>query len=230
MVDLERIQIEPEWKEALKDEFLKPYFSELRERYIIARRDAKMRAKEVFPPPSLLFNAFNSTPFSRVRVVILGQDPYHNRGEAMGLCFSVPPHVRIPPSLKNIFRELERSLGIKPPSNGDLSRWCQEGVFLLNSILSVEEGKAGSHRNLGWQFFSDAAITLLSEKRENLFFLLWGNYAKEKKNLIDTTKHIVLESPHPSPLAGNRFVGNNHFFEVNDILRRRGEKEIQWRL
>lgn len=229
-IDIQKINIEPEWKEALKQEFFKPYFREIKKKYLLERERAKQQNQAIFPPSSLLFHAFNATPFLRVRAVILGQDPYHRKGEAMGLCFSVPKGVKIPPSLRNIHKELERSLGIPPPMHGDLSAWAKEGVLMLNSILSVREGCAGSHKNLGWQEFTDSAIMALSEKRWGIFFLLWGNYAREKKRFIDTNRHIVLESLHPSPLAGNRFVGNNHFALVNEALKTRGEAPINWEL
>ncbi len=227
-IKLEKIQINEEWKEVLKDEFLKPYFQEIKINYLREREQAKKENKKIFPPASLLFNAFNLTPFSQVRVVILGQDPYHNKGEAMGLCFSVPRGINIPPSLKNIYKELERSLGIPSAKHGDLSSWAKEGVFMLNAILSVKEGSASSHKNLGWQKFTDSVMSIISEKKEGIIFVLWGNFAKEKKKYIDISKHVVLESVHPSPLAGNKFIGNNHFAIINDILSKRGQKPINW--
>ncbi|MGP1450334.1 MAG: uracil-DNA glycosylase [Wolinella sp.] len=230
MSDLQKIKIEESWKEALKDEFDKPYFATLRARYVEALKSARARGSDIYPPVSLLFNAFNLTPFNSVKVVIIGQDPYHGENQAMGLCFSVPRGTLLPPSLKNIYKELERDLGIKPATHGDLTSWAQQGVFMLNSILSVESGKAGSHKDFGWQKFTDAAISALSEHKHGVIFLLWGNYAKEKKSLINSLKHTILEAAHPSPLAGNRFAGCAHFSRTNKILKTNGQKEIDWQL
>lgn len=224
MANLERIKIEPSWKEILKEEFEKPYFEAIRTAYMVARA----RGAILYPPPSLIFNAFNLTPFDRVKVVILGQDPYHAPNQAMGLCFSVPRGVAIPASLRNIYKELERDLGIAPPNHGDLSAWARQGVFMLNAILSVEAHQAGSHKDFGWQHFTDAAISALSGHKSGLVFLLWGNYARAKKALIDPAKHTILESAHPSPLAGNRFQGNAHFSQTNAILRAQGQEPIDW--
>lgn len=190
----------------------------------------KKDGKTIYPPGPLIFNAFNSTPLDKVRVVILGQDPYHNPGEAMGLCFSVPKNVPIPASLKNIYKEIENDLGIAAPSHGDLSSWTRQGVLLLNAILTVERGRAGSHRNIGWQQFTDAVIQKLSAHKEGLIFLLWGNFAKSKKTLIDQIKHHVLEAVHPSPLAGNAFLGCGHFSKVNELLSKQGLQTIDWRI
>jgi len=220
------IQIESIWKEVLQEEFEKPYFDDLRS-YI---SNEIKRGKKIFPPGSLIFNAFNTTPFPKVKVIILGQDPYHGQGQAMGLCFSVPKGIPYPPSLKNIFRELKDDLGISIPDHGDLTYWAQQGVFLLNAILTVEKGKAGSHSKIGWQIFTDSVIRLLSEKKSGLVFLLWGNYARGKKNLIDEMKHYVLESPHPSPLAGSGFFGNHHFSRTNELLLGQGLSPLDWKL
>lgn len=222
------VKIEDSWKAHLQGEFEKPYFAEIRAKYYDA-----IRKNTILPPPKLLFNAFNLVPFSRVKVVILGQDPYHNveRGipQAMGLSFSVPQGVTPPPSLKNIFKELKRDLGINPPQYGDLSAWARQGVLLLNALLSVELNKPLSHKGFGWEVFTDSVIEILSNEREKLVFMLWGNYARGKKGLIDTRKHFVLEAPHPSPLARG-FIGCGHFSKCNEILRQNGIKPIEWAL
>lgn len=222
------VKIEDSWKAHLQGEFDKPYFAEIRAKYYDA-----IRTNTILPPPKLLFNAFNLVPFSRVKVVILGQDPYHNveRGipQAMGLSFSVPQGVTPPPSLKNIFKELKRDLGINPPQSGDLSAWARQGVLLLNALLSVELNKPLSHKGFGWEIFTDSVIEILSNEREKLVFMLWGNYAKSKKGLIDTRKHFILEAPHPSPLARG-FIGCGHFSKCNEILRQNGIEPIEWAL
>ena len=220
------VQIEESWKKVLEDQFRQPYFQNIAH---FLRRE-KAAGTTVYPPGSLIFNAFNSTPFYQVKAVILGQDPYHNPGEAMGLCFSVPKGVRVPPSLKRIFRELKDDVGVEIPDHGDLTKWAGHGVFLLNAMLTVEKNKPGSHRDIGWQNFTDAVIRKLSGERKHLVFLLWGNFAKKKKNLIDTSKHLVLESPHPSPLAGDGFLGNHHFSQTNDYLTQHGLTPIDWHL
>ncbi|MCO6484872.1 MAG: uracil-DNA glycosylase [Saprospiraceae bacterium] len=220
------VKIDPEWKQVLAEEFAKPYFAQIRQHLL---RD-KAAGKTLFPPGGQIFRAFDMTPFSKVRVVILGQDPYHQPGQAMGLCFSVPKVIRPPASLVNIFKELQRDLGIPPPGHGDLSHWAHQGVFLLNAILTVPQGEAGAHQRVGWQVFTDAVIRLLSEKKEGLVFLLWGNFARAKKALIDTQRHHVLEGVHPSPLAGNRFIGCGHFSATNRLLTSMGQPPIDWRL
>jgi uracil-DNA glycosylase len=220
------VQIEESWKEVLKDEFEQPYFDSIRT-FIT---DEIKKGKTIYPPGSQIFNAFNTTPFGEVKVVIIGQDPYHGPGQAMGLCFSVPKGIRYPPSLKNIFTELNSDLGVPIPNHGDLTSWAEQGVFLLNAMLTVEKGRAGSHSKIGWQTFTDAVIRRLSEKRNGLVFLLWGNYAKGKKGLIDEMKHYVLESPHPSPLAGGGFFGNRHFSRTNEILLKQGLSPPDWKL
>lgn len=220
------VKIDPEWKQVLAEEFGKPYFAQIRQHLL---RD-RAAGKTLYPPGGQIFRAFDMTPFSKVRVVILGQDPYHQPGQAMGLCFSVPKGIRPPASLVNIFKELQRDLGIPPPGHGDLSHWAQQGIFLLNAILTVPQGEAGAHQRIGWQVFTDAVIRLLSEKKEGLVFLLWGNFARAKKALIDTRKHHVLEGVHPSPLAGNRFVGCGHFSATNRLLTSMGQPPIDWRL
>ena len=222
------VKIEDSWKAHLQDEFEKPYFVEIRAKYYDA-----LKHSTILPPPKLLFNAFNLVPFSRVKVVILGQDPYHNveRGipQAMGLSFSVPQGVTPPPSLKNIFKEIQRDLGLNPPQSGDLSAWARQGVLLLNALLSVELNKPLAHKGFGWEIFTDKVIEILSHKREKLVFMLWGNYARGKRGLIDTRKHFILEAPHPSPLARG-FVGCGHFSKCNEILRQNGIEPINWAL
>lgn len=222
------VRIESSWKDLLKDEFEKPYFAEIRQRYYEA-----IKGNTILPPPKLLFNAFNLVPFYAVKVVILGQDPYHNiegkMPQAMGLSFSVPNGVKIPPSLRNIFKELELDLGVKKPQNGDLSAWARQGVLLLNAILSVEFKKPLSHKDFGWEIFTDKVIEILSQNRENLVFMLWGKFAKSKKHLIDSNKHCILESAHPSPLASG-FIGCRHFSKCNDFLAKHNKSAIDWNL
>lgn len=220
------VRIDPEWKEVLSDEFSLPYFGQIK-KYLL---EARQNGKTVYPPGPQIFRAFDASPFSKVKVVILGQDPYHQPGQAMGLCFSVPRGVAIPASLVNIYKELHRDLGLPIPLHGDLSDWTQQGVFLLNAMLTVERGLAGSHSKIGWQRFTDAVIRTLSEKREGLVFLLWGNFARSKKALIDTTRHHVLEAVHPSPLAGGKFIGCGHFSKANDLLQKQGLSPIDWTL
>ncbi len=218
------VHIEEGWKAALSGEFDKAYFDNIR----AALKRGQVEGKSTYPPNSLIFNAFNKTPFDKVKVVILGQDPYHQPGQAMGLSFSVPPSVNIPASLRNIYLELKRDLGINPPSHGDLSTWAEQGVFLLNAILTVEAGQAASHKSIGWEHFTDKVISVLNEQKSGLIFLLWGNFAKSKKALIDETKHYVLEAVHPSPLAGGKFIGCGHFSKVNELLIKKAELPIDW--
>jgi uracil-DNA glycosylase len=218
--------IENSWKEVLAEEFTKPYFHNLKA-FLVEER----QKYSIFPPGSLIFNAFNRTPFHLVKVVILGQDPYHGPGQAHGLCFSVPSGVPKPPSLINIFKELESDTGIPSPSGGNLEKWAGQGILLLNATLTVRENQAGSHQNKGWEQFTDAAITKLSEKRSGLIFVLWGNYAIAKKSLVDTSRHSVLTAAHPSPLSASRgFMGCRHFSKINAILRQTGAGEIDWRV
>ncbi|MBP6811822.1 MAG: uracil-DNA glycosylase [Saprospiraceae bacterium] len=218
------IQIEASWKQALAEEFQKPYFSDIR-RFL---HEEIASGKTIYPPGPLIFNAFNKTPFDAVKVVILGQDPYHNPGEAMGLCFSVPRGVKVPPSLVNIYKEIKSELGLEAPGHGDLSRWAEQGVLLLNAMLTVEAKQPASHQKIGWQTFTDAVIKCISDKKDGVVFLLWGNFARSKKHLIDESKHYVLEAAHPSPLAGNAFQGCGHFAYTNEILRKQGSAEIDW--
>lgn len=218
------IIIEPSWKEVLKEEFEKIYFLELTQ---FIKNEIK-KGKTMYPPGPQIFKAFELTPFENVNVVILGQDPYHNPGEAMGLCFSVPKEIKIPPSLKNIYKEIKEDVGTEIPEHGDLTRWAQQGVFLLNAMLTVEKNIAGSHKDIGWQYFTNAVIQQLSMKREHLVFLLWGNFAKSKKQFIDVNKHLILESAHPSPLAGGAFNGCRHFSKTNDYLIKAGKSPVNW--
>lgn len=221
---IENVQIEDSWKTVLADEFQQPYFGEIKD-FLVQEKKA---GKVIYPPGSLIFNAFNATPFDRVQVVILGQDPYHNPGEAMGLCFSVPKGVRVPPSLINIYKEINRDLDLPMPTHGDLSHWAGQGVLLLNAMLTVEAGKPASHQKIGWQTFTDAVIRYLSEKKNGIVFLLWGKFAQGKKILIDETKHYVLMAPHPSPLAGNGFQGCGHFSRTNELLANQGKTTVDW--
>jgi len=220
------VKINHHWREALSKQFESPYFDAISS----TLKQAKADSKTVFPPGPLIFNAYNITPPQNVKVVIIGQDPYHNPGEAMGLSFSVPIGISIPPSLKNIYKELKADINFIPPTHGDLTLWANQGVFLLNAILTVENNQAGSHKNIGWQQFTDATISYLSGHRENLVFMLWGNFAKNKKTLIDTNRHLVLESAHPSPLAGNAFQGCRHFSKANEYLIANHIKPIDWQL
>ena len=218
------VKIEETWKQRLSPEFEKPYFKALTD---FVR--SEYRTKQIFPPANLIFNAFNSCPFDKVEVVIIGQDPYHEPGQAHGLCFSVNEGIDIPPSLVNIFKEIERSLSKSIPTNGNLTRWAQQGVLLLNATLTVQNHRAGSHQGKGWETFTDAAIRTLAAEKENLVFMLWGNYAQSKGALINSEKHLVLKSVHPSPLSAYRgFNGNNHFVLANNYLKEHGKKEIDW--
>lgn len=220
------VRIEQSWKEALAPEFEKPYFAELAERLHAEKRSGKV----IYPPGPLIFNAFDRTPLDKVKVVIIGQDPYHNPGQAHGLSFSVPHGVAAPPSLKNIYKEIETDLGVKVFKDGSLESWADQGVFLLNAILTVRAGEAASHSRIGWTQFTDAVIKTLSDRREGLVFLLWGNFARSKKALIDTSRHYVLEAAHPSPLAGGAFFGCRHFSQTNRILESQGRQPIDWTL
>lgn len=219
-----QVKIEPSWAEKLAGEFEKPYFSDL-----VNFVKSEYAKGTVYPPGSLIFNAFNKCPFDKVKVVILGQDPYHGPGQAHGLCFSVPDGVDFPPSLRNIFKEIHDDLGTPIPKSGNLERWAQQGVFLLNAILTVKAHQAGSHQNRGWETFTDAVIRLLAENREHLVFMLWGAYAQRKGQFIDTNRHLVLQSVHPSPLSASRgFFGNKHFSRANEYLQQHGITPIQW--
>ena len=217
-------QIEESWLKVLEAEFEQPYFANLKT-FLVEEK----RRYTVYPPGSLIFNAYAHTPFDRVKVVILGQDPYHGPGQAHGLCFSVPDGVQPPPSLVNMCKEIYADLGIAPSASGNLECWADQGVFLLNATLTVRASTAGSHQNKGWEQFTDKVIQSLSAGREHLVFMLWGNYARAKKTLIDTQKHFVLEAPHPSPLsANNGFFGCRHFSKANEYLRNHGMEPVDW--
>ncbi len=220
------VQIEESWKLALAAEFASPYFAGIK-KFLVETMSA---GHKVYPPGSLIFNAFNKTPFDRVKVVILGQDPYHNPGEAMGLSFSVPRGIKIPPSLVNIYKEIRSELGYEIPAHGDLSSWAEQGVLMLNAMLTVEAGKPASHQKIGWQTFTDAVIRTISDKKEGVVFMLWGNFARNKKTLIDQSRHFVLEAAHPSPLAGNAFQGCGHFARANEILSNQGLDPVNWKI
>ena len=218
------VRIEQSWKQHLMPEFDKPYFVNLtnfvRDEY---------RTKTIYPPAKLIFNAFDQCPFEEVEVVIVGQDPYHEPGQAHGLCFSVNDGIEIPPSLQNIYKEIHDDLGKPIPRSGNLERWARQGVLLLNATLTVQAHRAGSHQGKGWEEFTDAAIRHLANERENLVFILWGAYAQRKGENIDTNRHLVLKSPHPSPLSAHRgFFGNKHFSKANDYLVAHGKKPIDW--
>ncbi|PAF42926.1 uracil-DNA glycosylase [Helicobacter sp. 11S03491-1] len=232
-MNYDSIKIVPEWKELLQEEFEKPYFSDIKKRYL----EAKNKGVTIYPPGKLTFNALNLTLPKDIKIVILGQDPYHGSfvsngvdiPQAMGLSFSVPKNVPIPPSLKNIYKELHLSLGIPIPRHGDLSPWCQKGVLLLNAIFSVEKGKAGSHAYFGWESFSDGIIRIISKHCNQVIFMLWGNYAKKKIPLIDSSKHVIITAPHPSPLAQG-FVGSGVFLKAQEALKQMGKEGIDWSL
>ncbi|EOA2509306.1 uracil-DNA glycosylase [Campylobacter upsaliensis] len=225
-IKLDKIKINADWLEFLEEEFKKPYFLDIKRQYI----ETLKAGKNIYPPANLTFNAFNLTPLNSLKIVLLGQDPYHKQNQAMGLSFSVPKGVPIPPSLRNIFKELNEDLGVKIPKSGDLSAWARQGVLLLNAIFSVEENKPLSHSLWGWQEFSDQIIKKLSFEKEGLIFLLWGKFAQNKKDLIDTKKHFILEAAHPSPLARKGFLGCRHFSKCNAILQNLGKEPIKWDL
>ena len=218
------VKIEKSWKDVLQAEWDKPYFLTLTD--FVREEYGKHR---IYPSGGKIFEAFRLTPFDEVKVVILGQDPYHGAGQANGLCFSVNEGVALPPSLQNIFKEIKNDLGVMPQGS-DLSRWARQGVLLLNSTLTVRDSQAGSHQGRGWEQFTDSVISALNEKKDNLVFILWGSYAIRKGGMIDRTRHLVLESPHPSPLSAHRgFFGNGHFSKTNEYLTRHGKSEIDWR-
>ena len=220
------VMIGDSWKIALAEEFEQPYFAAIKS-FLVQEKEA---GKIIYPPGSLIFNAFNTTPIDKIKVVILGQDPYHGEGQAMGLSFSVPQGLKVPASLKRIYKELASDInGFEIPTHGDLTAWANQGVFLLNAGLTVEHKKANSHKKAGWHKFTDAVIKNISEKQEGIVFLLWGNFARKKKELIDTSKHHVLESPHPSPLARG-FLGCKHFSQCNTLLEQQGKEAINWQI
>lgn len=220
------VKIHESWKAILADEFDQPYFDNIKNALVEDRENDIT----VYPPRSLIFNAFNTTPFDEVKVVIIGQDPYHGPAQAMGLSFSVPREQKVPASLRNVYKELKTDVGAEPAKHGDLTKWAKQGVFLLNAILTVRHKSPGSHKSIGWAQFTDAVIKRISSEKEGVIFLLWGNYAKKKKEIINELKHHVLESAHPSPLAGNAFLGNKHFSKTNTILKRSGSTPIDWSL
>ena len=222
-----QVRLEVSWKKRLGDEFEQPYMQKLRE-YLGSR---KKRGIHIYPHSSHWFRAFELTPFDTVKVVMLGQDPYHGPGQAHGLCFSVPPGVALPPSLKNIYQELSSDTGFTPPRHGCLLAWAEQGVFMLNSVLTVEQGQAAAHQGRGWEQFTDRAIEALSKEKENLVFLLWGAYAQKKGQFIDRSRHCVLTAPHPSPLSAHRgFLGCGHFSRANEWLQQHGQSAIDWQL
>lgn len=224
---MERVRLEQSWKELLLPEFERDYMRSLRE--FLLRE--KQQGKVIFPAGNDIFNALNSTPFDKTRVVILGQDPYHGPGQAHGLCFSVRPGVETPPSLRNIYKEIAADLGIPQARSGCLQSWAEQGVLLLNAVLTVESGHAASHQGKGWEQFTDRIVALLNERREGLVFLLWGSYAQRKGAIIDRKRHLVLESVHPSPLSASRgFFGNHHFSLTNRYLSANGQIPIDWRV
>lgn len=218
-------QLDSSWLTAVNAEFSKDYFKSLKE--FLVQEKANYR---VFPPGNRIFSAFNRTPLDKVKVVIIGQDPYHGFGQANGLCFSVSPGIRQPPSLQNIFKEIQSDLGIPVPKTGNLEPWADQGVLLLNATLTVRENQAGSHQHKGWEIFTDEVIRKISELKTGVVFLLWGNYAKAKEALIDKSRHHILFAPHPSPLARGGFFGCKHFSKTNEILKSQGQKEIDWRV
>ena len=218
------VRIEESWKAVLREEFDKEYFA----RISAFLHQEKREGKTIYPPGPLIFNAFQLTPFDRVKVVILGQDPYHGPGQAHGLSFSVQDGVALPPSLQNIYKEIAADTGCIPPPSGNLERWARQGVFLLNSVLTVRAGSPTSHSGIGWQTFTDAVIKTISDRKECVVFMLWGNYARSKKPLIDSSKHLILEAAHPSPLARGAFFGCRHFSKANNFLIASGQEPIRW--
>lgn len=226
MTDQKPGQLHPSWQAVLGDELHKPYMEALR----TFLKQEKASGKVIYPPSPLIFDAFNHTPFEKVRVVIIGQDPYHGPGQAHGLSFSVPNGIPLPPSLQNIFKEISTDLNIKMSRNGDLTKWADQGVLLLNATLTVGQGKAGSHQGKGWERFTDVAIAALNQYREGLVFVLWGSYAQKKGDMIDAS-HLVIKSVHPSPLSAHRgFFGNHQFSMINEYLVKHGKAPIDWQL
>ena len=221
------IKLEDSWKKLLFEEFGESYMQSLRQFLF----DEKAKGKRIFPPGEEIFTALNTTAFDNANVVILGQDPYHGARQAHGLCFSVKPGIEIPPSLVNIYKELETDLGFMRPTHGCLTYWAEQGVLLLNAVLTVESGRAGSHQGKGWERFTDKIIALLNENKRGIVFILWGSYAQKKGAIIDRQKHMVLQSPHPSPLSASKgFFGNHHFSKTNDYLKSQGKASIDWQL
>ena len=223
---MEVLSIDNSWNNVINSEINKPYFREIE----AALTKSIDEGKKVFPPESLIFNAFNLTTLDELKVVIIGQDPYHNPGQAMGLSFSVPQGVRVPPSLKNIYKEINDDIGCPIPDHGDLSSWASQGVLLLNAILTVEEKSPASHSKIGWQTFTDAIITFISDVKEGVIFMLWGKYAQGKASLVNDKKHYILNAAHPSPLARGAFFGCKHFSKCNNLLDKQGKQSINWTL
>lgn len=218
--------IDPSWQKVLSEEFQKDYFKTLKHFL-----EEEKKTEKIYPPGKQIFAAFDNTPFDKVKVVLIGQDPYHGPGQANGLCFSVSEGLRLPPSLQNIFKELKSDLNLAIPSSGDLSKWAKQGVLLLNTVLTVRHRQAGSHKDKGWEQFTDAVIKTLSDKKTNLVFILWGNFARSKKALIDPSKHYILEAPHPSPFSAHQgFFGSKPFSKTNAILQEAGKEPIDWSL
>lgn len=220
------VRIEESWRQALQSEFDKPYFEGL----VSYLHDEKARGATIYPPGSMIFKAFDLCPLDKVKVVILGQDPYHRPGQAMGLSFSVPDGVPAPPSLRNIFKEIETDLGIRMSGRPNLEEWAKQGVLLLNAVLTVRSGEPTSHGAIGWQTFTDAVIRTISDRCDGVVFLLWGSYARAKKDLVDSSRHHVLEAAHPSPLARGAFFGCRHFSQTNDLLLKEGKTPINWQI
>ena len=227
MTSKKPIDLHPSWLAHLAPEFELPYMKHLKQ-FLLEQKQA---AKVIYPESKNIFNAFNSTPLEQVKVVILGQDPYHGPHQAHGLCFSVQPGIPTPPSLQNIFKEIQNEFGFPIPNNGYLQSWADQGVFLLNATLTVEQARAGAHQGQGWEQFTDRAIEVVNETREGVVFMLWGSYAQKKGQLINERKHLILRAPHPSPLSAYRgFMGCGHFSQANDYLQKNGQKPIDWRL
>ncbi|MGD9938923.1 MAG: uracil-DNA glycosylase [Clostridia bacterium] len=225
--DVRSIALDPSWLQHLEPEFRSDYMIKLR-RFLL---EEKHRGARIFPPGNLIFNALNSTPLDNVKVVILGQDPYHGPSQAHGLSFSVLRGVPVPPSLQNIYKELESDLGLLPPAHGDLSCWARQGVLLLNAVLTVEAYKAGSHQGQGWEQFTDRVVSVINENKDGVVFMLWGSYAQKKGAVIDRSRHLVLTAPHPSPLSAYRgFLGCRHFSQCNEYLQSKGKKPVDWRV
>jgi len=223
----DNVNIDPSWKKELAHEFAQPYFADIKQ-FILSER---AKGKRVYPPGPQIFNAFNLTPFEQVKVVILGQDPYHGPGQAHGLSFSVPAGIPAPPSLVNIFKEIKGDLGIDRPTHGNLESWAKQGVLLLNAVLTVNEAEAASHKSAGWERFTDAVIKAVSDHREHVVFILWGRFAQNKEVLIDRSKHFIIKSAHPSPLSAHAgFLGSKPFSKTNEYLRSQGIREIDWAL
>jgi len=225
-MDPNSVKIESSWRAALKNEFEQYYFDQI-SRFL---KKEKSEGKRIYPPGKLIFNAFDRTSFDQVKVVIIGQDPYHGQGEAMGLSFSVPKEVRIPPSLRNIYKELHNDMGYPIPNHGDLTSWADQGILLLNAMLTVKHKSPGSHKKIGWQTFTNAVIKKLSDDKSGLIFLLWGRFAQSKQEFIDSLKHHVLTAAHPSPLAGGAFFGCKHFSKTNELLEQQDQTPINWKI